>query len=247
MRRGMLEPIRTTLLTYGSASPSGSSSSSSRNGLSSYPGAHLQGSSHQGAPHSHSPASLRSDSQHRQSAPNAPEWPIVDAAAGSTAPRAASAPNQVNEWGSRDGSNSSSSSSTQATLLQNGSRGLKEQKSGGSRSSSRETKRWDEQQDQPGVASSSQLLWVNLAAGSLSGAAAAAATTPFDVVKTRMQTSTHGGRGETRALSPMDVMKQIYAEGGARGLFVGLGPRAVRCAPACAIVVACYELFKSWL
>jgi len=45
----------------------------------------------------------------------------------------------------------------------------------------------------------------------------------------------------------MGVMRQVYAEEGLRGLFVGVGPRAGRSAPACAIVVACYELLKSWL
>jgi len=85
------------------------------------------------------------------------------------------------------------------------------------------------------------------------GAAAAVATTPFDVIKTRMQTAPRavGGLGGPAAgppmLTPMGVMRQVYAEGGARGLFVGLGPRAVRCAPACAIVVTSYELFKTWL
>lgn len=73
------------------------------------------------------------------------------------------------------------------------------------------------------------------------------ATTPFDVIKTRVQTTPRTEAGGSPLQTSLGVMRQVHAEGGVKGLFVGLGPRAVRCAPACAIVVTSYELLKSWL
>ncbi len=89
-----------------------------------------------------------------------------------------------------------------------------------------------------------QLVMANLVAGSLAGTVAAAATTPFDVVKTRMQLSTVGAPRQERMWS---VLRQVIRQQGVQGLFVGVGPRAARCAPACAIVIACYEVLKKVL
>lgn len=123
--------------------------------------------------------------------------------------------------------------------------------------------------------SDAQLLVANLVAGSLAGAVAAAATTPFDVIKTRLQiqgaaagtgasselatasatASTSAGAG---AASPWGqhhhhhqrsiggMARQVLAESGWRGLWVGTVPRAARCAPACALVIAGYELLKRY-
>jgi len=116
----------------------------------------------------------------------------------------------------------------------------------------------------------------NLTAGALSGAFAAALTTPFDVVKTRMQTSStpsrsriaaamaassrgssSGGRGtwvlhgatQAPGSAPgqglLDVLRSVYQTEGVRGLFTGMGPRVARAAPACAIVIASYEVLKA--
>lgn len=99
----------------------------------------------------------------------------------------------------------------------------------------------------PNSSSSSQLVFSNLVAGSLAGATAAAVTTPFDVIKTRMQT--HAPTAATTACSRPPrltaVLEQVWRQQGVRGLFVGVGPRVARCAPACAIVVACYEGLKA--
>jgi solute carrier family 25 protein 39/40 len=127
----------------------------------------------------------------------------------------------------------------------------------------------------------SRVLWANLIAGSVSGALAAAATTPFDVVKTRLQTmpmNSEAGlsaaaaplapeirhhscrsasiRGPGSALhvlptpvrgSTIGMLRDIYQSEGARGLFAGVGPRVARAAPACAIVIATYEVLKTAL
>ncbi len=94
-----------------------------------------------------------------------------------------------------------------------------------------------------------QVVLANVLAGSLAGGAAAALTTPFDVVKTRMQLSSaqqhhHQGGGATAATSMLGVLRQVVRQQGVAGLFVGVGPRAARCAPACAIVLFSYELLK---
>lgn len=92
-----------------------------------------------------------------------------------------------------------------------------------------------------GQATKSDILTANLVSGSLAGAAAAAVTTPLDVVKTRIQLQNSG-----KAQTPMlQTLKHIARDSGVKGLFTGVGPRAVRAAPACAIVVASYEVIKA--
>ena len=100
-----------------------------------------------------------------------------------------------------------------------------------------------------------EILAANMAAGSAAGGVAAALTTPFDVAKTRMQVAASGAPpgacgacgGPTRRPGVLHVMREVYAAEGARGLFAGIRPRAYRAAPACAIVISCYELLKAAL
>ena len=62
-----------------------------------------------------------------------------------------------------------------------------------------------------------------------------------DVVKTRMQLSegTKGPSGGT-----LGTLRKVAAEEGMRSLFAGVTPRAMKAAPACAIVLASYECMK---
>ena len=148
----------------------------------------------------------------------------------------------------------------------------------------------------PTLPTTSRVFWANMIAGSVSGALAAAATTPFDVVKTRLQTmsmSSMSGRlhhiTDTAAalarskqtagldccnavftsilscgnssssvlprsgmVAPLQrppttmvsMIVDIWRSEGIRGLFAGVGPRAARAAPACAIVISTYEVLK---
>jgi solute carrier family 25 protein 39/40 len=87
-----------------------------------------------------------------------------------------------------------------------------------------------------------------MVSGFVSGGLAAGITTPFDVVKTRMQiaspaSSSSSGRGSR----VFGILKEVYARDGIEGLFAGVKPRAYRAAPACAIVISVYELLKNWL
>jgi solute carrier family 25 protein 39/40 len=109
----------------------------------------------------------------------------------------------------------------------------------------------------------SEILAANMASGFIAGGLAAAATTPFDVAKTRMQIAASpppppgpepcAACGAAPGAAPPPpprrpgvaaVMREVYATEGARGLFAGVKPRAYRAAPACAIVVSVYELLK---
>lgn len=59
-----------------------------------------------------------------------------------------------------------------------------------------------------------------------------------DVVKTRMQL--HEGRPQ----GMLATLQEVAGRQGVRGLFAGVTPRAMKAAPACAIVLASYECMK---
>ena len=100
----------------------------------------------------------------------------------------------------------------------------------------------------------SAVVFANLVSGATAGGAAAALTTPFDVVKTKLQLEAGGSSSGTgtgigiggggKTASVLSTLRFLHARGGARALFAGVGPRSARAAPACAIVVAAYELLK---
>lgn len=92
--------------------------------------------------------------------------------------------------------------------------------------------------------SKEQVLFANAVAGSVAGAAAAALTTPFDVVKTRRQIA---AADKAPPGTIWETLVGVYRAQGARGLFTGVAPRAARAAPACGIVISCYELLKTSL
>lgn len=81
------------------------------------------------------------------------------------------------------------------------------------------------------------ILYANITAAGLSGAFAAAVTTPFDVIKTQQQIS-------TQSATLWQIGSRIYKRRGWKGLFAGVGPRSLRAVPSCAIVVSSYEWLK---
>lgn len=97
--------------------------------------------------------------------------------------------------------------------------------------------------------STATMFSIALASGSLSGAVAATITTPFDVIKTRRQVQAYRSAqcGTAVPCSTLDTVRFIAREEGAGGLFAGVGPRVAKVAPACAIMIASYELGKRWL
>lgn len=50
---------------------------------------------------------------------------------------------------------------------------------------------------------------------------------------------------EGKSPSILQTLRDIQRDGGSRALFTGVGPRVVRAAPACAIVLASYEMLKA--
>eukprot|EP00736_Rhodelphis_marinus_P011132 Rmarinus@m.11558 len=79
--------------------------------------------------------------------------------------------------------------------------------------------------------------------GASSGMISAALTTPADVVKTRLQISVESRERVTGT----SVCRQIFREEGWVGFTRGMAPRVMRIAPACAIMMASYEMGKQFL
>jgi len=84
---------------------------------------------------------------------------------------------------------------------------------------------------------------VNFLSGLAAGLVAAATTTPIDVIKTRQQMH-HFGEYPSGAFA---IMRRVWAEEGAWAFFSGITPRLVKVAPACAIMISSYELFKKFI
>ena len=98
-----------------------------------------------------------------------------------------------------------------------------------------------------------ELAAINFASGCAAGAIVATATTPLDVVKTRVQirdiapTNFASSTETAPGISNRGILGELVAvarAGGVRALYAGWGARAARAAPAGAIVLMAYELVK---
>lgn len=81
---------------------------------------------------------------------------------------------------------------------------------------------------------------VAFASGAISGTTAALLTSPFDVMKTRRQAVSMQGSTAKNATFPL--MMQIIQNEGVSALYAGILPRIVKIAPACGIMIACFEV-----
>jgi len=93
----------------------------------------------------------------------------------------------------------------------------------------------------------SSLFVKSFVCGLTSGAVSAIMTQPFDVLKTKRQvmlgeTKLFGANARTVRLR--NIAREIYIMRGPSGFFVGLAPRLLKVAPACAIMITSYELSK---
>jgi len=82
-------------------------------------------------------------------------------------------------------------------------------------------------------------------AGALSGTMSALVTQPFDVLKTRRQVFTPSPDCSPAALthraSTLPLAMHVIKTEGWGALFAGVVPRCGKVAPACGLMIACYE------
>ncbi|KAF8064482.1 mcfE [Scenedesmus sp. PABB004] len=87
--------------------------------------------------------------------------------------------------------------------------------------------------------------WAVAGASAASAGAAAVATHPLDVVKTRLQVLSAAEGGA--ALTALGVARRQLAAEGAASFWAGLAPRVLNIAPGCALSWALYEHLKGWM
>ena len=80
--------------------------------------------------------------------------------------------------------------------------------------------------------------------GALAGGAAAAVTTPLDVVKTRLMTQSQGGPAHGAYAGVADAFRRILREEGWRTLFAGVRPRVASIALGGGIFIGSFEEFR---
>ncbi|KAB1219559.1 Mitochondrial carrier protein MTM1 [Morella rubra] len=91
-------------------------------------------------------------------------------------------------------------------------------------------------------ASAASVFGANFCAGFIAGSLAASATCPLDVAKTRQQIEEDPARA--LKMTTRKTLREIWRDGGMKGLFTGIGPRVGRAGPSVGIVVSFYELVK---
>lgn len=88
---------------------------------------------------------------------------------------------------------------------------------------------------------------VTFVSGAVSGTTAAMLTSPFDVLKTRRQALLQAvaTQSSSSASSPstatIPLIRQIIRTEGVKALYAGLTPRIAKIAPACGMMISCYE------
>lgn len=85
--------------------------------------------------------------------------------------------------------------------------------------------------------------WELLTAGGLAGMPAAFLTTPFDVIKTRLQIDPRAG--ETKYNGILHAAKTILKEESYKSFFKGGGARVLRSSPQFGFTLAAYEIFQN--
>lgn len=87
--------------------------------------------------------------------------------------------------------------------------------------------------------------------GAISGSIAALVTVPFDVVKTHQQIEfgekvLYSDKPAVKAPGTFETLAKIFKSSGIKGLFVGIVPRLIKVAPACAIMISSFEFGKTF-
>jgi solute carrier family 25 protein 39/40 len=96
-----------------------------------------------------------------------------------------------------------------------------------------------------------QGVTLSFVSGALSGTLAALVTQPFDVLKTRRQVFSPSASCSPEALrhraSTWPIAMHVIKTEGWAALFAGVVPRCGKVAPACGLMIACYEGVGRWL
>jgi solute carrier family 25 protein 39/40 len=83
--------------------------------------------------------------------------------------------------------------------------------------------------------------WVAFISGAVSGTTAAIITSPFDVLKTRRQSLVMSDPA-TKTMSSIPLLLRVIRMEGVGALFAGILPRTAKIAPACGIMISCFEV-----
>ncbi|KIJ68380.1 hypothetical protein HYDPIDRAFT_82782 [Hydnomerulius pinastri MD-312] len=83
--------------------------------------------------------------------------------------------------------------------------------------------------------------YVAFASGAISGTFASLLTSPFDVLKTRRQALLMAGTMPSGATATIPLCLRIIQTEGIGALYAGILPRTAKIAPACGIMIACFE------
>lgn len=86
-----------------------------------------------------------------------------------------------------------------------------------------------------------QGTYVAFFSGAVSGTSAALLTSPFDVLKTRRQALVMSP-SNTSVSRSIPLLLRIVRTEGAAALFAGIMPRIAKIAPACGIMISCFEV-----
>eukprot|EP01097_Dermamoeba_algensis_P001093 TRINITY_DN1410_c0_g5_i1.p1 TRINITY_DN1410_c0_g5~~TRINITY_DN1410_c0_g5_i1.p1 ORF type:complete len:317 (-),score=42.59 TRINITY_DN1410_c0_g5_i1:220-1170(-) len=96
-----------------------------------------------------------------------------------------------------------------------------------------------------------KLLLSSFFSGAIAGVIGTGLTMPLDVIKTRRQMHHKDESGKELLIrdrhTSREIFRTILREEGVKGFFVGVGVRAARVAPACAIMISSYEWMKTFL
>lgn len=84
-------------------------------------------------------------------------------------------------------------------------------------------------------------VWVAFFSGAISGTSAALLTSPFDVLKTRRQ-ALLVSPANIKMPRTIPLLLQIIRTEGPAALYAGITPRICKIAPACGIMISCFEV-----
>jgi solute carrier family 25 aspartate/glutamate transporter 12/13 len=91
----------------------------------------------------------------------------------------------------------------------------------------------------------SDSAWSLLLAGTIAGGISASSTTPFDVIKTRLQVEARAGQDTYTGI--IDCARKVYAKEGAKAFFKGVVPRVFRSAPQFGVTLLTYEFLQRYV